>query len=156
MSVTNKTLVYINGHAEIYLTDPLIKEYLNDKLGTKDWKICSNNVKDIPDVLAGMLTPEFLHGVSAAHYLDVRKGGIFINPFVPGMTVEYELWAEVIFEEDFMPNRILFIDVPYALYEMACPNNLVVDEDAYKKNNEYTEKLVGLLNEQYPPDRTLH
>lgn len=154
-----RILVYINSHAGHYLADAKMKKHVSMSLGHKQWKffgdiIIPNLIKDNPSYL----TENFFHGVSAHQHTMIQGGGTFINPMMYGLHNDFSLWNDVIHENPEFYQEIIYIDVPYGIYENVAKDDLYfVDEEVYNDMSNIINEMVDKMRiTYYATDAKVH
>jgi hypothetical protein len=142
-----RTLIYINAYASMYSDSDLFIKYMNNKLGMTDWISCNNDLRFLPEKIGEIITPEFLQGVAAGQHKQIKNGGVFINPYILGLTSNFDIWATIIWKMDNFNQTIMYLDIPFDEYEKMADNVWKVDEKTYNKNTESITKLVYALKE---------
>ncbi len=151
-----KTFIYINSFAAQVGDNHHIKNFLNKKLGNKNWTIYDDVI--IPEQLktkAGkdVIDENFFHGIATHQYTLMRDGGTYINPFLYGLNSNVGIWTDIIHDTlDFFQNTI-YIDIPYELFKEAAKDTIFfVEEDEYNSTSEYIREITAGINNKYYPE----
>lgn len=157
MKQIERILVYINSHAAHFIDKSVIKNFLNKKLETKKWVACTEVM--IPEELRGnmsMMTENFFHGVSAYQYSMIYDGGTFINPMLYGLTTDFLMWNDVLHSEPDFYQDVVYIDVPYEVYEQAAWDSpSFVDKEDYEQSSQQIKDMVERIKQTYYPTGTV-
>jgi len=146
-----KILVYVNSHIAHHLDKPIMKKFINGKIGHKSWEFFGDIV--IPEVLKDdpeLLNEEFFNGVSTHQYTMIRKGGTFINPMLYGLHNDFSLWNNVLHNEPDFFQEVMYIDVPYDVYfEVAKDDVYFVDEQQYDDMSRTMTMMVDKMKDAF-------
>lgn len=146
-----KILIYINSHVAYHLDKSSIKKYLNNQLGHKSWigfgdVLMPEELKQNPEYL----TENFFHGVSAHQYTMIKNGGTFINPMLYGLNSDFNMWNDILHEESDFFQEVMFIDVPYEMYEqVADEDEYLIDEEGYDHMTNMITNIVERIKATY-------
>jgi len=151
-------LIYVNSHVAHHLNHPILKKYLNNKIGHNKWVgfgdiIIPELIKDTPEYL----TDNFFHGISAHQFTMIKKGGTFINPMLYGLHNDFDMWNDILHEEPDFFKEVVYIDVPFVLYdEVVTEDDYKVNEEKYNDMNKIIENMVHDIRKVYYNKREVH
>lgn len=150
----NRVFVYINVFAAAMMDEPVIKEFLSEKLNTKEWRGFKNDLSVLPTCFDETTDPtSFFDGVSFQQFISSRDEGVYINAMYPGLMGDKKKWGKVIDPGNFTQTS-MYVDIPYEVYEKAIGDKAKPSKEIYDKQSARLQELVGELSVQ--PDRVLH
>ena len=148
-----RILIYMNSHVAYHLDKSVMKKFINNKIGNKNWEffgdvLVPNLFKNAPDEY---LTEDFFHGVATHQYTMIQKGGTFINPMLYGLHNDFAVWNEILHGEPDFFQEVLYIDVPYDVYHEAAKDNdeYYVDETRYNDMSTTIDVMVEKMKETF-------
>lgn len=149
-------IVFMNNYAEECAKNYLIQECIKEQVGTDDFTIYSNMLLDVPAKLAKYMTDDFFHGVATAQLKEMEKGGVFINPLLAAISIDFDTWSSVIASNTDELRTIRTVEIPYDLY-LECTNfEDRVTEEIYDENTASIAALTVALNETRPDGVMIH
>lgn len=150
-----KTFVYINSFAAQVGHNHHVKNFLNRKIGNKQWTLCNEVLipEQLKEIASDVINQDFFHGISTYQYTMMQAGGTFINPFLYGLNSDMTLWTDIIHNNtgNFFQNAV-YIDIPYELFKEAAKDTIYfVEEDEYNQTSTFIEEITAGINKKYYP-----
>lgn len=154
-----RILIYLNSHIAHHLDKSVMKKYINNKIGHKNWEFFGDII--IPDLLredSNYMTDNFFHGVSAHQFTMIQGGGTFVNPMLYGLHSDFSLWNDILHEKPDFYQEVIYIDIPYDIYnEVAKDDIFYVEEEIYSDMSRIIKDMVDKMkNTYYSTSEELH
>lgn len=153
-----KIMIYINSHVAYYTKKPILKKFLNKKIGHNKWFsfgdiLIPDLIRDVPEYI----TDNFFHGISAHQYTMIQNGGTFVNPMLYGLHNDFNLWNNIIHEEPDFFKEVIYINVPYDMYTELCDDDeYKVNESIYNDMSKLIEDITVGIRKEYYTEMELH
>lgn len=135
-------LVYVNPYLGFFLSSPMVREFLDHKLDSKQWQGYTNDLSDLVQFFKEGTYDEIsvLNGISIEQFRGSMEGGIHVNPALLGIMMDSNRWADILSD---MPDdtQIKFINIPYELYKKVAQEK-AVDKHEYDGQNSTLETIL--------------
>lgn len=145
------TFVYLNPYLGFYLNKAPLKEFLNEKFNTSNWRGYQNDLTDIQKFFRGEDIDEVsvLCGVSMSQFMEANSGGITVNPAVFGLVMDTNRWNKIM-QENKTKATIRYISMSYDFYKSLAGRQAVTKEEYNLQGNfmvRILEDLPGFIKE---------
>jgi hypothetical protein len=133
-----------------------LNDYVTSKLNTNDWSFFDSNITCLPDKVIEKMSNSFFAGMSAAQYVLTLDGGIFVNPVLQGLLSDVEVWSAFLATQDSFELELMYLDIPFELYDSVVDEKWRVEKDVYEASSELIQSIVDALHKVRNESRVLH
>lgn len=154
--MSGKRIYFVNSFVEQNIKYDAIKQYIDNVIGSTDWRAFNNGLYQMPAELDEFMTEDFRHGMAAEQYLEMMSDGIYVNPLIAGLATDAHVWGTIFAGIAGNFEIIDFIEIPYFLFKDSVPEERLVSQEVFDESTSNIKQLTEVLNEYVPIERVLH